>query len=161
MKTTKQRFKPWSKEEKEGLTHTLLQMEVAQLESEQKEFQLKEASSSVDADVEYNLQKARMALRAAQLNLNSLEFDKINNISKKKTRFELKEASKESKRHRQNVKVLKEQIERGKPILEEKMSEEPIIEKTPEEKEQESKKEPESGEPEKSAEAPEGKDSPD
>jgi len=134
MKTKKQRFKPFSREEKEQLETSIAEMEITRDEAAMKAAQFSKGLINIDDEIEANIHLAKMKLKAAEIELESLEYDKEHEIHKRKMIKRLHDAREEVKRHTLNIESLKKQLKQGKPILEdEKMSEEPTIEKTPEE----------------------------
>ncbi|HEC65074.1 MAG TPA: hypothetical protein ENI23_07270 [bacterium] len=116
--TKKQRFKPWNKSAKADLEHSLLQIEKDLLLKKQSVHILEIGQIDLDEEIEGYIGEARLELKKAELNLEKMEFDKTNNITKKETLFALDEAKREVKRMQHNFDAINNQIKNGQPILE-------------------------------------------
>lgn len=124
--TKKQRFKPWKKENKENLEHSLLQIEKDLLQKKQSVHILEAGQTDIDEEIEGYIGEARLELKKSRLNLEKMMYDKANNITKKETLFALEEAKREVKRLQQNFDTISNQIKQGQPILEDKDDQAPI-----------------------------------
>lgn len=117
MKTTKQRFQPWSQEEKKHMEHSILQIECSKLSKDSEIFLVKEMNQTTDLELDDKIGELRNAEKSARLMRIKAEFDKANNITKKESLLQLKDAEKESARLAQNLKAMTAQLNQGKPIL--------------------------------------------
>ncbi len=118
--TKKQRTQPWSAEEKKNLEFAASQTELELLKKQQNVNLLEAGAVDIDEEIEGYLGAARLEFKKAKLELQKMEFDKINNITKKETIFKLEETRKEVTRLKGNLEFQNEQIKTGKPILQEK-----------------------------------------
>lgn len=145
MKKTKLKkgYEEWPEETKKNMQHTILEAEVAKLKKDEEVLKFEIGIQGIEEEVETSIAGAELALKAATIKLEALRLDKVNKYTAKRIKFELEEAKRESKRHENNVKALKLQLEQGKPPEVKPMPEEPTVEKTPEEIEAEKKKEEE------------------
>jgi len=146
----KEGHESWPSETKKSMEHTILEAEVSKLRKDEEVMKYELGLKDLDKEIEASISNAEMELKAVQIKLEALRFDKVNNITKKRVKFQLEEARIESKRHADNVKTLKKRLDDGKPIGGVNMPEEPKVEespgeKTPEEKEttEDKPKEPE------------------
>jgi len=140
----KQEFEPWNKEEREVMQISLdqTQLKIDTNESEILKFGL--GIENIEKEVEANILTAKMNLKAAKISLAEIEYDKAHHITENRLFCKIAELKQENDRNKKNLKAFRIQLKEGKPKVEEQMSEEPKVEKTPEEKakgEKEEKKE--------------------
>jgi len=124
MKITKQRFRPYSKEQEKSLLHNVNQMQVKLNELITKRIALIKGIENIKTEVgqavvQYQAQviEKEKELKAARIKLDLAHLDLERNMTELKYRTELFEIVGEIKRHEQNIGAMKEQVKKGIPIL--------------------------------------------
>ena len=120
----KQKYESWSGQEKKDLESSKLDSEIAALSKEMEVMRYSLAAETADQEIQLNIDTAEMELKAAEIKLIQLQFNKQKGLFKKKMQQSLVEAQKEFERHSKNVKALSNQIQQGKPIFEQESEDE-------------------------------------
>ena len=138
----KKNFEPWNKEEKEimqmSLDQTQLKIDTNEAEILKIDSGLKGIEDEIQSNVDSaraNVGQAKLKLKAAEMSLADIEFHAKHKITQKRLKCKVAELKQENNRNQKNLKAFHQQLKEGKPKVETQMSEEPLVEETPEEKE--------------------------
>lgn len=148
----KPEFEPWNKEERQIMNLSLGQEQQKRLTKIAEARKIKQGLVGIDKEVAANIAMAHMKLKAAEIELEDLLFDKKNNITINRLKLKLMELEGDIGRCNVNIKNFEFQIKEGKPKQEENtMAEEPEVVTSPEETKEEVPEAEEKTEPEANA----------
>jgi len=159
IKEKKPEFEPWDKKELAIMNLSLGQEENKRLTNLAEIRKIKQGLVDIHKEINANVGQAELQLKTAQMNVDDLKFDRDNKITLNRLKLKSMELKNDVERGKVNIKNFKLQIKAGKPKQEvAPMSEEPIIEPTPEEKDSKQKLQDEENAAEKTPEKEKAKE---